>query len=75
LFRLQEIYKLLDIWLSRKSATKKTYVDFFIGTLQFASKCVPFSKIFIPCLVSVLPSLKQQYHYFHLLEKLKKDLF
>ena len=71
--RLSEIHLLLDDWLVRKSASKKD-LQSLIGKLQFISKVVLFSRIFISRLLLVLPRLARQYHRFRPDTEFRKDL-
>jgi len=71
--RLTEIHTLLDCWLGKKSATKRE-LQSLIGKLQFISKCILFSRIFISRLLLVLPKLRHQNHKFRPSSQFKKDI-
>ena len=44
--RMREIQKELDLWLVRKSATKKQ-LQSLLGKLQFIGKCVRPARVFV----------------------------
>jgi len=71
--RLLEIHELLESWGKKKSASKRE-LQSLIGKLQFVSKCVLFSRIFISRLLLVLSQLKRQHHRFRPSAEFKRDI-
>jgi hypothetical protein len=71
--KLIDIGHLLDVWLKKKSASKRD-LQSLIGKLQFIAKCVRGSRIFISRLLQTLSTLRKQHHRFRPSSQFKKDL-
>lgn len=71
--RLLEITQLLDLWATKKSATK-VQLQSLLGKLQFVAKCVRPGRLFIARMLPFLSKLKAQHHRFHLDTQFRKDL-
>ena len=71
--RLSEISELLELWSSRRTATKSE-LQSLIGKLVFVSKCVRQSRIFLSRLLAQLRVMKYNHHHFRLSSEFKKDI-
>jgi hypothetical protein len=71
--KLVIIKELLDIWLRKSFCTKKE-LQSLLGRLQFVSKCVRSSRIFLSRMLNFLRSLNDQVKVFSIPEDTKKDI-
>ena len=71
--RLQEIRQLLPEWLHFKSATRRQ-LQSLVGKLQFVSKCVRPSRVFIARILAKLRGLKHNNHKVRLNSEFRKDI-
>ena len=53
--KLEEVRELLRTWLARRSCSR-TELQSLIGSLMFASKCVPAGRLFTRCMLRLLKS-------------------
>ena len=71
--KMEDINNLLDIW-KRKRKTNKVDLQSLIGKLQFVSKCVRQSRIFLNRLLETLRSFSSEKTKIKLSESFKKDI-
>jgi len=71
--RVLEILGLLESWKFKKSASKRE-IQSLIGTLQFASKCVPSGRLFVSRILDLLRGLKLPLHRKRITGEFRKDI-